>query len=80
MSPHLFLLCMEYLSRLLMIRTRTSDFQFHAKCASNAITHLAFADDLLVFARGDSSSMRVMADALDELSATLGAPDQQEKI
>lgn len=72
MSPHLFLLCMEYLSHLLMIKTRTSDFQYHAKCASNSITHLAFADNLLVFARGDLASIRVMAKALEEFSLTLG--------
>lgn len=67
-----FLLCMEYLSRLLRLRTRNTDFKFHVKCDTNSITHLAFADDLLLFARGDPSSMKVLADTLGEFTETSG--------
>lgn len=59
MSPTLFLLCMEYLSRLLHRCTTTTDFQFHASCESQKITHPAFADDLLLFGRDDAISMGI---------------------
>lgn len=72
MSPHLFLLCMEYLSILLSIRTKNSDFHHRPKCFSNKLTHLAFADDLLIFAGGDSDSMKVVADSLEEFTLTSG--------
>lgn len=72
MSPTLFLLCMEYLSRLLKCRTREGDFGFHAKCETMGITHLAFADDLLLFGRGDLSSMTILADVITEFTRTSG--------
>lgn len=64
MSPTLFLLCMEYFSRLLKRRTKSEDFSFHAKCEGEGITYLTFADDLLLFGRGDLSAMSVLADSL----------------
>lgn len=68
MPSHLFLLCMEYLSRLLAIRTRDPEFHFHHKCFLNRITHLAFADDLLFFVRGDPNSMQIIVDCLEEFT------------
>jgi hypothetical protein len=32
-------------------------FRFHPKCSLQGITHLAFADDVLLLSRGDSSSV-----------------------
>lgn len=48
-SPFLFVLAMEYLSRMLKSLHSHRDFKFHAKCAKHKIIHLAFADDLLLF-------------------------------
>ncbi|KAK4390427.1 hypothetical protein Sango_2106000 [Sesamum angolense] len=49
MSQALFLLCMEYFSRLIKRNTFNSDFNFHPKCEKLKITHLLFADDLMLF-------------------------------
>ncbi|KAL0286498.1 UNVERIFIED_CONTAM: hypothetical protein Sangu_2730000 [Sesamum angustifolium] len=59
MSPALFIICMEYFSRLIKRKTTDSDFNFHSKCEKLKITHLLFVDDLMMFSRGDLSSVHL---------------------
>lgn len=54
MSPCLFALCMEYLSRRLDTLREASDFSYHPKCKRTNTTSLLFADDLLIFNKGDT--------------------------
>ncbi|VFQ89229.1 unnamed protein product, partial [Cuscuta campestris] len=63
-----FLFCIEYFSRLLNKRAKVGGFNYHKDCAALGITHLAFADDLMLFSRGDSHSVQVLMDALDHFS------------
>lgn len=51
LSPHLFVLCMKYLSRMLRLLPKHNGFSYHPKCSKRNFTHLLFADDLLVFTR-----------------------------
>ncbi|XP_058740873.1 uncharacterized protein LOC131613201 [Vicia villosa] len=44
---------MEYLTRLLLQLDNLPSFKYHSKCERMKITSLTFADDLLLFARGD---------------------------
>lgn len=53
MSPYLFVLCVEYLSRLLATLARNPSFSFHPKCKRTSTIPLLFADDLLIFYKGD---------------------------
>jgi len=53
LSPYLFIACMEYFSWMLILASQNSRFRFHPKCAPLGITHLAFADDVLLLSRGD---------------------------
>ncbi|XP_011083922.1 uncharacterized protein LOC105166312 [Sesamum indicum] len=72
MSPALFLLCMEYFSRLVKRKTTNSHFNFHPKCEKLKITHLFFADDLMLFSRGDLPSIHVLMECLQEFRDTSG--------
>ncbi|XP_031124367.1 uncharacterized protein LOC116027080 [Ipomoea triloba] len=72
MSPMLFTLCMEYLARMLMEKTRVARFSFHPRCKDLKISHLAFADDLMLFCRGDVNSVDILMKALNELEKTSG--------
>ncbi|KAL0290194.1 UNVERIFIED_CONTAM: hypothetical protein Scaly_2680200 [Sesamum calycinum] len=66
MSPALFLLCMEFFSRLIKKNTSNSNFNFHPKCKKLKITHLLFADDLIFFSRGDLPSIYILMECLQE--------------
>ncbi|KAL0367896.1 UNVERIFIED_CONTAM: hypothetical protein Scaly_1008500 [Sesamum calycinum] len=72
MSPALFLLCMEYFSRQTKRKTTDSDFNFHPKCEKLKITHLLFADDLMMFSRGDLPSVHILMECLQEFRDVSG--------
>ncbi|XP_042056254.1 uncharacterized protein LOC121800817 [Salvia splendens] len=56
-----------------------TNFNFHAKCAGEKITHLAIADDLMLFGRGDYMSMEILADAMEEFSDCSGLEINKDK-
>ncbi|XP_074304613.1 secreted RxLR effector protein 78-like [Silene latifolia] len=53
LSPLLFTICMEYLSRMQNYATKNYQFKFHPRCAYIKLCHLMFADDLLLFCKGE---------------------------
>lgn len=71
-SPYIFVLCMEYLSRMLKQAGKDSKFRFHPKCKSVGLNHLLFADDLMLFAYADSYSPVWLKNRLDEFSEMSG--------
>lgn len=72
MSPYLFVLIREYFSRLLAQLGKNDDFNYHPRCQKLGITHLGFADDLLLFSRGDMISVKLMSEAFDKFSKATG--------
>lgn len=56
-SPLIFVLVVEYLSRILKKVGDKRDFKFHHRCAKLKINHLAFANDILLFCSGDFQSV-----------------------
>ena len=60
MSPLLFVIVMEYLSRTLKEVGKRKQFKFHERCKKLELNHLCFADDLLMFAHGDYESVMLL--------------------
>lgn len=64
LSALLFVLCVEILSRMIRADTASLDFNFHQFCASTRLTHLVFADDIVLFCRGDVGSVQILMGCL----------------
>ncbi|GAB2276249.1 hypothetical protein Dimus_039182 [Dionaea muscipula] len=72
LSPYLFVICLEFLSRTLKQLHSTPGFSFHPKCKELNITHLAFADDLILLSRADLQSVNMILNCLKHFSARSG--------
>ncbi|XP_075100086.1 uncharacterized protein LOC142176401 [Nicotiana tabacum] len=57
LSPLLFVIAMEYLCRLLKQLGNNKNFKFHPRCAKLNLIQLEFADDLLLFCKGEEKSV-----------------------
>lgn len=57
MSTLIFVIAMEYLSRLLKKMSLKNSLSFLHRCTHMQINHLIFADDLMMFCKGNASSM-----------------------
>lgn len=71
-SPYLFVICMEYLNRSLLELRSKKEFHYHPRCRKFDVTHVCFADYLLLFSRGDVSSVQHIMDILERFGATSG--------
>ncbi|GFZ09637.1 hypothetical protein Acr_21g0002360 [Actinidia rufa] len=72
LSPYCFVLCLEYLSRSLEELKNNANFNFHPRCGGLNITQLAYADDLVLFPRGDPTSVALFMDKLKHFGDCLG--------
>ncbi|KAL9690981.1 hypothetical protein QQ045_011398 [Rhodiola kirilowii] len=71
-SPLLFTIVMEYLSRLLKGLNKDSGFYHHPKCHRVDLKHIIFADDLFLFSSGRCSAITTINDVLKEFLACSG--------
>nr|XP_016476628.1 PREDICTED: uncharacterized protein LOC107798174 [Nicotiana tabacum] len=60
LSPFLFVLAMEYLSRSLKTLKDNKQFRFHPRCARFNLVQLGFANNSLLFCRGDVESVKIL--------------------
>ncbi|KAL9673428.1 hypothetical protein QQ045_029686 [Rhodiola kirilowii] len=63
-SPYLFTLIMEVLSRILSKACSSTEFKFHPKCARINLSHLMFADDVIIFSKANLESLAKIKAAL----------------
>ncbi|XP_062086176.1 uncharacterized protein LOC133792286 [Humulus lupulus] len=71
-SPLLFVLVMEYLSRLLQFGAMQPTFWFHPMCKSLKIINLCFADDLVIFCKANYNSVQIIKQLFDEFCTSSG--------
>ncbi|GJY23650.1 reverse transcriptase domain, reverse transcriptase zinc-binding domain protein [Tanacetum coccineum] len=72
-SPYIFTLVMKGFTLILHKRIRDDgNFKYHWGCKELKISHICFADDLLVLCHSDLKSVKVVKRALDIFSLILG--------
>lgn len=71
-SPYLFIMVMETLSKLLEAAVVHGKVRLHPQCANPLITHLLFADDLLVFSDGSRHSITGIMDVMQQFKEISG--------
>ncbi|GKA57402.1 RNA-directed DNA polymerase, eukaryota, reverse transcriptase zinc-binding domain protein [Tanacetum coccineum] len=72
-SPYIFTMVIEMLNLIVKDEIRKNkDFKYHFGCKQLKITHLCFADDLIMLCHGDKSSVTVLKKALHKFSAVSG--------
>ncbi|XP_022847501.1 uncharacterized protein LOC111370020 [Olea europaea var. sylvestris] len=80
LSSFLFMFCLEYFSRMIKDAKNYSEFSYYPKCGLRKITHLAFTNDLLLFAKGDAMSVEILMNCLNKFGLTLGIHLASEKL
>ncbi|GKA40599.1 RNA-directed DNA polymerase, eukaryota, reverse transcriptase zinc-binding domain protein [Tanacetum coccineum] len=80
-SPYLFTLVMEAFN-LIMEKSidESSGFGYHFGCKELKLSHMCFADDLLVLCKGNRESIEVIKKSLDEFSQVSGLIPNLSKI
>ena len=79
LSPYLFVLAMEGLGGIIRQATQNSVFKYHWRCAPNNITHISFADDLMLYCHADNGSVAILKSCLDKFSNFSGLTINQAK-
>ena len=72
LSPYLFVICMDVLSRKIDKAVQERKFKFHPRCKSLLLTHICFADDLMVFVEGSKESVEGVLSVFDEFAVWPG--------
>jgi len=72
LSPLLFVLSMEYFSRLMQTTCTLPGFHFHPHCKPVRLTHLMFADNLILFCWVDVTSIQHIKNVLFRFSKVAG--------
>lgn len=58
LSPYLFVISMNVLSKMLDKSAAEHRMGYHPKCKNLSLTHLSFADGILVFSDGNNRSIK----------------------
>ena len=79
LSPYLFVLCMNVLSLKLDKAMVERKFKVHPGCQKLSLTHLCFADDLMVFVEGSKDSVQGALSVFEEFEVWSGLSISVEK-
>lgn len=78
-SPYLFVICMNVLSKMIDEAAVKGDIGYHPKCKKLGLTHLCFADDLMIFADGRRRSIEGILKVFDDFDKMSGLKISKEK-
>lgn len=79
LSPYLFVICMNVLSGMLDKAVERQQVGYHPKCKNIMLSHLSFADDLLVFTDGTKRSVEGILGVFKEFASISGLKISLEK-
>lgn len=79
LSPYLFVIALEVFSQMLNSKFRAGDIGYHPKTAELEVTHLAFADDLMIFFDGEKNSLDNIVDTMELFATWSGLRMNKEK-
>ena len=79
LSPLLFVLSMEYLYRLLKKTCSHPGFEYHPYCKRIGLSHLMFADDLVIFCKAKPHSLRLLMEAFNTFTNCTGLKANLDK-
>lgn len=73
LSPALFMICMEWLSHNINLDVEREEIAtYHTKRGAKVITHLFYADNVLLFVKGDSNSISNILNIFNKFGAASG--------
>ncbi|XP_028087066.1 uncharacterized protein LOC114287814 [Camellia sinensis] len=70
---------MEILARILAEKASSPLFKFHWRCEKTKIVNLCFADDLMIFSRGDPHTVNLIMQGLEEFRSLSGLTPSPSK-
>ncbi|CAL1378125.1 unnamed protein product [Linum trigynum] len=79
LSPYLFTIAIEPLSGILDFAASSKRIPYHPQCRSIGLTHLCFADNLLIFTEGSAAALVQMRSLLNEFYLLSGLSCNPQK-
>uniref|UniRef100_A0A803P4K7 Reverse transcriptase domain-containing protein n=1 Tax=Cannabis sativa TaxID=3483 RepID=A0A803P4K7_CANSA len=78
-SPLLFVLVMEYLTKRLNLEAQEDTFRYHPLCKHLKLTSVCFANDLILFCKGNAHAVKHLKSALIDFSKASGLEINKDK-
>ena len=72
LSPYLYIILNNILSKLLNETAEAGVFAYHPQCSEVKLTHLSFADDILVFTNGTTESLLGVLETMKRFATISG--------
>ena len=79
LSPYFFVMCMDVLSKMLDRAAEEKKFGYHPRCRNLGLTHLSFADDIMVLSDGKVRSVEGIVAVFDAFAKCSGLRISIEK-
>ena len=79
LSPLLFVLAMEYFTRLMIVAGEHPLFRFHPSCKNLKLTHLMFVDDVIIFSKAHLPSLHLIQSTLEKFYKVAGLKANLDK-